>query len=152
MMLKTQKRLAGKILKCSPNRAWFDPDRLDEVKEAITKANVRGLISSGAIIKQPTDAQSRGRMRLSIIQKRKGRGKEPSKRKGKATARRQPKRDWMNKVRLLRTTLNEFKDKDAIAIKDYRSLYMKVKGGFFRSKRHLSMYIEEQGMLKKNNG
>jgi len=149
MMLKTQKRLAGQIMKCSPSRAHFDPDRLDEIKEAITNANVRGLISTGAIIKKPTNDTSRGRIRLAIIQKRKGRGKEPSKRKGKATARRQPKREWMNKVRLLRNTLTELKDKDAIAVKDYRSLYMKVKGGFFRSKRHLSIYLEEQGLLKK---
>lgn len=148
-MLKTQKRLAGQILKCSPDRAWMDPDRLDEIKEAITNANVRGLISSGAIVKKPTNSTSRGRIRLALIQKRKGRGKEPSKRKGKATARRQPKKEWMNKVRLLRNTLTELKDKDAIEVKDYRSLYMKVKGGFFRSKRHLQMYIEEQGLLKK---
>jgi large subunit ribosomal protein L19e len=148
-MLKTQKRLAGQILKCSPDRAWLDPERLDEVKEAITKANVRGLISTGAIVKKPIKGTSRGRVRLAIIQKRKGRGKEPSKRKGKATARRQPKRDWMNRVRLLRDTISELKDKKELEAKNYRSLYMKIKGGFFRSKRHLSIYMEEQGLVKK---
>lgn len=151
-MLKTQKRLAAQIMKCSPDRVWLDPEMLDEIKEALTKANVRGLISSGAIVKKPTHSTSRGRIRKALIQKRKGRGKEPSKRKGKATARRPAKEEWMNKTRLLRATLTDLKEKGELDVKNYRSLYMKVKGGFFRSKRHLSMYLEEQGLLNKKQG
>ncbi len=147
-MLKTQKRLAAQILRCSPSRVQFNQDRLDEIKEAITKANIRGLINSGVIVKKPTHSTSRGRIRLALIQKRKGRGKEPSKRKGKATARRKPKREWMNRTRLMRSLLSDLREKEKIDVKNYRILYLKVKGGFFRSKRHLSIYMEEQGLLK----
>jgi large subunit ribosomal protein L19e len=148
-MFKTQRRLAAKILKCSPKRVWFDPVSLDEIKEGITKANMRGLISMHAVEKKPETSISRGRTRAAIIQKRKGRGKGPTRKKGQATARLPRKKDWMNRVRLLRETLNNLKAQDAIEVKDYRMLYMKVKGGFFRSKRHLNLYLAEQGLLKK---
>ena len=43
-MLNVQKRLAAQILKCGRNRVRFDPDRLEDIKEAITKTDIRSLI------------------------------------------------------------------------------------------------------------
>ena len=31
----------------------------------------------------------------------------------------------------------------------YRELYLKAKGGYFRSKRHVKLYIDEHSMIKK---
>jgi large subunit ribosomal protein L19e len=148
-MFKTQRRLAAKILKCSPKKVWFDPSSAEEIKGGITNANIRGLIGVHAILRKPDNDTSRGRMRQALSQKRKGRGKGPTRRKGKATARLSRKDDWMNRVRLLRVELNDLKAKGQIEVKDYRMLYMKAKGGFFRSKRHLNLYIAEQGLIKK---
>ncbi len=148
-MLKTQKRLAAQILKCSKKRVWFDPSRLDEIKEGITKFDVRNLIREKAIKEKPVKATSRSRARKRIIQKRKGRLKGPRSRKGKKTARLPKKKNWMSKVRLMRAFLKEVRDKGLITKKDHRVLYLKVKGGFFRSKRHIKLYIEEQGLFKK---
>ncbi len=149
MLLKNQKRLAAEILKSSKNRIRFDQSRLDEIKEAITKAAVRGLINSGAIYELPKKNTSRGRIRKAIIQKKKGRGKGPTRRKGKHTARQPTKTEWINRIRLLRSTHVSLKERGVISAKDYRKLYMKANGGFFRSKRHLKIYMEEQGMLKQ---
>jgi len=30
----------------------------------------------------------------------------------------------------------------------YNDLYRKIKGGFFRSKRHIALYLEEKGIFK----
>lgn len=147
--MKAQKRLAAIILKCSPKRVWFDPERLEEIKEGITKFDIRSLIKDKAIIRKRVNAKSRSGARRRAVQKRKGRLKGPSSRKGKRTARLPKKKAWMNKIRLMRKFLRELKEKGIISQRDYRKLYLKAKGGFFRSKRHIKLYIEEEGMVKK---
>ena len=49
MELKAQKRIAGVILKCSPKRIRFDPDRLSDIKESITKVDIKSLINDKAV-------------------------------------------------------------------------------------------------------
>jgi large subunit ribosomal protein L19e len=149
MALKNQKRLAAQILKSSKNRIRFDQSRLEEIKEAITKVALRGLIHDGSIYELPMNSNSKGRIRAAKTQYRKGRGKGPTRRKGKHTARQPTKREWINRIRLIRVTLSALKEKGALEIKDYRKLYMKANGGFFRSLRHLKLFMEEQGMLKQ---
>ena len=51
-MLDVQRRLAAQMLKCGKNRVKFDPDSLEEIKEAITKADIRGLIGKRIISKK----------------------------------------------------------------------------------------------------
>ncbi|MCX6710639.1 MAG: 50S ribosomal protein L19e, partial [Candidatus Woesearchaeota archaeon] len=111
MNLKVQKRIAANILKCSPKRVHFDTERLDEIKEAITKQDLRALISSGAIVKKSKSGVSRGRARKILIQKRKGRQRNAGSIKGKHGARLPQKKSWMNKVRLQREFLKELKKK-----------------------------------------
>ena len=72
MKLDTQKRLAGTLLKCSPKRVRFQPENLHDIKEAITKSDLRLLISDGIIFKQPMKEVSRVRARKIQVQKRKG--------------------------------------------------------------------------------
>lgn len=145
--MRAQRRLAAKVMKTSPKKVWFDPERLDEIKEGITKFDIRGLIKDKAIKRKKLHSASRSGARRRLVQKRKGRQKGP--RKGKRTARLPKKKAWMNKIRLMRKFLKELKDKSIISVRDYRILYLKAKGGFFRSKRHIKLYIEEQGMVKK---
>ncbi|MBW2983696.1 50S ribosomal protein L19e [Candidatus Woesearchaeota archaeon] len=149
MELKVQKKLAGAVLKCSKSRIRFDPERLDEIKEAITKVDIKALIIDNAISRKPVNAASRFRARKKIVQKRKGRQKGPGSRKGKRTARLPKKRAWINQVRIQREFLKYLRDKGIIDKRVYRDLYLKCKGGFFRSKRHLKLYIDEHGLIKK---
>lgn len=149
MKLDKKKRLAAQILKCSLKRVVFNPERLSEIKEAITRTDIEGLIKDGAIIKMPKRGISRIRARERALQRKKGRQRGYGTRKGKHTARLRKKTRWMNAVRLQRMLLKELRDTKKLAKSDYRKLYLKSKGGFFRSKRHLSMYIEEHNLLKK---
>ena len=150
MQLRIQKRLAARILKCSKNDVWLDSGRLDEIKEAITKADLRGLISSGVVTKRRVLNTSKFWARARKTQKIKGKQKGFGSRKGKKTARGiAPKRIWMNKIRLQRGFLKSLRDTDMISTTDYHELYMKSKGGFFRSIRHLKMYVQEKNMSKK---
>jgi len=51
-MFSVQRRLAAGILKCGEHRIKFDSSKLDEIKEAITKSDVRALINQGAITRR----------------------------------------------------------------------------------------------------
>ncbi len=149
MDLSLQKRLAASVSDCSEKRIKFDNERLDEIKEAITKADIRGLIKDKAIIVKQKKGSSRFRARKKKKQKSKGRQKGFGSRKGKKKARMQQKKNWVNKVRLQRNFLSVLKDKGIITKPIYRGLYTKVKGGFFRSKRHIKLYIEEHNLAIK---
>jgi large subunit ribosomal protein L19e len=158
MIYKIRKKIAARLLKCSPKRVKLDPNEMAEIKEAITKDDLRGLIKDNVIQRIPKKGVSRVRAKEKQKKKARGQGTGLGKRKGKATARTPKKKKWMNAIRLQRKFLKELKDKEMLTTKTYRNLYMKSKGGFFRSKRHITIYMNEHNLIEKkqvkgtNNG
>ena len=73
MKLSSKKRIAASIYGISPKRIKLDPERLSEIKEAITKSDMRSLIRQGVITKLNKRGISRSRARKLLIQRRKGR-------------------------------------------------------------------------------
>lgn len=142
-MLRVQKRLASQVLNCSPKRVWFDDTRLEDIKQAITKHDIRLLVGDKAIKEKPMNSTSKVRVRKLKIQKSKGRRKGPGSKKGKVNARLGLKNLWMIKVRVQREFLKELLTKKIITRKAYRELYLKSKGGYFRSKRHVKLFLDE---------
>ena len=149
MDLRLQRRLAAQILKCGTNRVWFDPSALEEIAEAATKDDIRELIEKGAIKRRPVKGVCRVRINYKKAQKRKGRRRGHGSRKGKKTARLSRKEAWILRIRALRRRLRYLRDKGIIDRRTYRMLYMKAKGGEFRSVSHLNAYLEAQGLIKK---
>jgi large subunit ribosomal protein L19e len=147
-MLRVQKRLAAQVLDCSQKRVIFDNDRLDDIKQAITKHDIRLLVGDGAIREKPMASISRVRARKLKVQKSKGRRKGPGTRKGKTNARVDFKDQWMSRVRVQRDFLKELVTKNLITRKAYRELYLKSKGGYFRSKRHIKLFLDEHDEMK----
>jgi len=147
--MKSKKRLAGEILKTSPKKIKFVADALEDIKKAITRSDIRGLIAIKKITKSKKPRQSRVRARKIAAQKRKGRRKGHGSRKGKKHAKIPKKQEWMTKVRTQRKFLKQLRDKKLILPKNYRLVYSKIKGGFFRNKRHIKLYLEENKLLKK---
>jgi len=143
-----QKRLAASIWGCSEKRVWIDPTRLEEAKEAITKADIRRLMLDHAIRKSPERGISRGRVRKRNIQRSKGRQQNAGSRKGKKTARLGRKKAWMNRVRAIRKLVKDLRERERISRDTYREIYSKSKGGFFRSRRHVKIYLEEHKLIK----
>lgn len=149
MAWQIQKKLASQILKCSKKRIWFDSSSLDEIKEAITKVDVRSLINKGTIKRKPMVGVSKSRARKRKEQRKKGRQKGHGSRKGKRTARLPKKRAWIGKIRIQRVFLKLLRKNKLIDVTTYRTLYKKCSGGFFRSKRHIKLYIDEYELIKK---
>lgn len=146
--MKLQKKLAGKIAKRSPNKVKLDPKRIDEINEAITRADIKSLIKDSAININQKKGVSRVRARIKSSQKVRGRQKGHGSRKGTANARLSKKRIWIDKIKLQRLFLKQLKLKKKITPQLYKELYKKSKGGFFRSKRHIMLYLKEHKLLK----
>lgn len=148
MNLANQRRISAEIMNVGESKVWFDPDRLTEIKEAITKNDIRNLIKREAIKRRPELGTSRTRARKRLEQRRKGRQAGPGTRKGSRTARLTRKEAWMISVRSQRCFIKELKDKSLVEDKTYRNLYLKVKGGYFRNRRHIKLYLEENKLFK----
>ena len=149
MDVSFQRRLAAEVLKVGLDRVWIDPNRVKDVAEALTKDDIRDLIKRGVIQKLPIKGQSRKRARELHEKRKKGRRRGYGSRKGPKTARNDPKRDWVNRVRAQRELIRELYEKRKIDHSTYRDLYGKIKGGFFKSRRHIMIYLEQKGILKK---
>jgi large subunit ribosomal protein L19e len=143
MTLRVQRRLAAEVLGVGENRIWMDPARKDEISTAITKEDIRKLIKKGIIRARQKKGTSRGRVR-----ERRGKRRGPGSREGSKGAIEPRKTRWMRKVRALRKTLAELRDNGTITRSQYRKLYRMVKGGFFRDRGHLLLYLKEQGLVK----
>jgi large subunit ribosomal protein L19e len=147
--LTTQKRIAAQILKVGITKIWFDPEKLAEIKEAITKSDIRALIRLKSIKRKKINLQSRSRTRKLKLQKKKGQRSGPGSRKGKKTARTPRKKAWVSKIRTQRTFLRSLKEGQLIANKDFRDLMSKATGGFFRNKRHIKTFLGEKNLIKE---
>ncbi|HPM85545.1 MAG: 50S ribosomal protein L19e [Candidatus ainarchaeum sp.] len=138
------KELAAKILKVGLGRIYLDPTQASKVSEAMTKDDVRTLIAERVIKKRPQVSQSRGRTRAGKEARAKGRGRGKGKRSATRKVRSEQKSRWMNRVRSQRRTLKELKIKNSQEVKEigYSKIYNRIKGGYFRGKRHLVEFIE----------
>lgn len=136
--LTLQKRLAADILKVGRSRIIIDPEHLEDVKNAITRADIRKMISHGYIkVKKP---------KLRMKKEKKSR-KGPGRKKGAKGTRISKKKRWINTIRPLRRMLKELRDSEKIDRATYRKIYLLMKGGMFRSRSHLELYLKQRGIL-----
>ncbi|MBS3126776.1 50S ribosomal protein L19e [Candidatus Woesearchaeota archaeon] len=149
--MKQKKKLAAKILKTSYKKIKFNTDALDDIKKAITRSDLRGLIAVGKITRSNKNSQSHVRARKMAAQKRKGRRKNKGSKKGSKHATVSRKETWMSRIRTQRAFLHELRDKSLLSRENYKGLYLKCKGGYFRNKRHIKMYITEHHLVEKQN-
>lgn len=149
MRLGNQKTVSAKLLGVGKSKVWFDSEHMTEIKEAITKEDIRALIRKRVIQNRPELGQSHVRARKRLTQRRKGRQKGAGTRKGSRGARLNKKTAWMNLVRSQRAFLKELKVKELISVPIYRNLYSKIKGGYFRNRRHIKLYLTEHKLFQE---
>lgn len=140
--LYNQRRMAASIIGCGLNRLWLDPEKSTEIKGAITRVDIRGLISEGVIKAHQKKGVSRGRAREKIAKRSYGHCKGPGRRRGAKGARNPSKTIWIHKIRAIRRTLRELREAETIDRHTYRRLYRRSAGGQFRSIAHLKAHIE----------
>ncbi|MFY9299837.1 MAG: 50S ribosomal protein L19e [Candidatus Nitrosotenuis sp.] len=140
--LKTKKRLVSRVVGVGQSRIKFDPERSDDIADAITRQNIRGLITSGAITIKPARGTSRGRAKYKKLQKGK-RGTTTGSKKGRKGARVGKKEVYVMRTRALRYRLKVAKDREEITNPEFWNLYRKIGGNTVRNIAHLRSLIEE---------
>lgn len=148
MNLKNQRRMAAQILKCGAARVWIDPNDMESLEDAITRADIRIAIHNGTIRRLPIHGQSRGRTRHRRAQRAKGRRRGPGSRKGASNARDPRKGRWIRVIRPLRERLKELRDSGKIDVRTYRTYYRQAKGGMFKGRVHMEQHLRAAGHLK----
>lgn len=134
MNLAKKKTLASKALNVGKGRIAFVKERLSEIKEAITKQDIKDLYKDGAIeIKE-----IKGRKK--VVKKK---SNSPGNVRKKVNTR---KRDYVIMTRKLRAYVAELKKQGKISLEDYKDIRKKIRNKVFKSKANLKEYI---GGLKK---
>ena len=140
--LKSKKQLVSRITGVGVNRVRFDSEHLDDIADAITRDDIRSLMTANTITIKSFTGTSRGRAKIKKIQKSK-RGTKQGSKKGRKGAREGKKIVYVNKVRALRYILKIAKDRKEIDNEIFKSIYKKIGGNTIRNKAHLRTIISE---------
>jgi large subunit ribosomal protein L19e len=140
--LKGKRELVARILGIGANRVRFEPDKLDDIADSITREDLRSLVRRGTIWTTRVKGTSRGRARTKqAIRKKSGLG--PGSKKGKKTARMGKKSAYVRKVRSMRHHLKVLKDRNEINRQTYWLIYKKINGSQVRSVSHLREIVKQ---------
>lgn len=140
--LKAKKRLAARVTGVGVHRIRFDTDHLDDIADAITRQNIRSLITANTIKIKPFTGTSRGRAQEKKDQRNK-RGTTQGKKQGRKGARVGKKEVYVAHVRALRRLLKIAKDRKDLTNPEFWILYKKVGGNTVRNKAHLRLLMDE---------
>ena len=135
------KRMAADIMGVGESKIWIDSTQMTKAVEAMTRDDVRNLVAQRIVRKRKDHGHSRGAARILHAKKVLGRKKGPGKRTGTKKARSQPKKQWQERVRALRQTLRALKTSGTMK-GNYAQHYRKIKGNYFRGKKHLLQIVE----------
>ncbi len=126
MNLLNKKKLAAKTLGIGMGRVEFNINRLEEIKEAITRQDIKDLVKGGAIkIKEP-----KGRKKNVKRKQRRRAGKI----KLKVNSRKQ---EYVKITRKLRRYIKSLKDQEKITKEKHIDLRKQIRNRIYKSKRHL---------------
>ncbi|MFH1249364.1 MAG: 50S ribosomal protein L19e [archaeon] len=132
MKLDKKRRLASRMLDVGYDRIWFNPERLTDIKEAITKQDLKDLIAQKIIkIKEISGTKKK--------KKRKTRRRDGSFSKKVSRA----KEMYVNKIRKLRKYLKGLKMENKLTSEQHKKMRRYAKSGVFRDMKHMKEYIKE---------
>ncbi|MEK6812243.1 MAG: 50S ribosomal protein L19e [Nanoarchaeota archaeon] len=131
MNLSKKKELAKRTLGIGKDRIIFVESRLEDIKEAITKQDIRDLMKDGAIVIREIGGRKK-------IRKKSNRG-PGNIRKG----RRVVKRGYIIMTRKLRKHVAELKKSGEMTNETFRDIRKKIRNKVFRSKAHLREHLGE---------
>ncbi len=126
MKLEKKKMLAAKTLGVGKDRIMFNRERLAEIKEAITKQDIRDLLNDGAISIKPIKG------RKAIVRRSIRRRQGSVRKKVKQT-----KKRYVQITRKLRGYLAELRKQEKITDDHFHQLRREIRASLFKSKAHM---------------
>jgi len=131
MNLAKKKQLAIRALGVGKERILFVKGRLDEIKEAITKQDIRDLYNEGAIIIK----EIKGRKKVVKNKKRKSPGKTKKKVKKR-------KQEYVIITRKLRKYIKELRNQEKISKEIVTDIRKKIRNRKFNTLASLKAYLK----------
>jgi large subunit ribosomal protein L19e len=135
MNLRNKKNLATNALKVGRERIVFLKERIEEIKDAITKQDIRDLKAEGAIIVKDVSGRRKNVKRKNA--------KGPGNIKKKVSKRKQ---EYVIMTRKLRAYVREMKKQGKLTLEEVKEIRKKIRNKDFKSKANLKLYI---GGLRK---
>jgi len=133
MKLDKKKTIASRVLNIGKGRVWFNPERLQEIKEAITRQDIKDLIAEKVI-------------KIKDIRGGKKKEKRKTRRRAGRISRKikiaRKKITYVNKIRKLRKYLKVKRTEGKISSAEYRKLRNYAKSGIFKGLKHLKEYTK----------
>ncbi len=130
MNLRKKRELAARTLGVGKEKLVFTRSRLEEIKEAITKQDIKDLVQEGAIrIKPP-----KGRRKTVKRKRRRGPGKI------KKTVRNR-KKGYVIITRKLRSYAKEMENQGLVSREQVREIRKNIRNRGFKTKAHLKEHI-----------
>lgn len=148
MGMATVRRIAAELLGVGESRVRIDPKNSSKAAEALTRDDIRALISQGVIYALRKRGVSRLRGRQKHLKMKSGRRRGMGSRKGKRYSVIPRKEVWINHVRAQRAVLKDLRSDKKIDKKAYRKVYRMVKGGAFKSRASLLTHLKDSQMIK----
>ena len=139
---RDKKLLVSRVTGVGIHKIRFHPDHDEDIINAITRNDIRSLITANTITFKPIVGTSRGRAHHKRLQKKK-RGIKAGSKQGRAGARSNRKQTYVKKVRALRMILKIAKDRKEITNPEFWMLYKKVGGNLVRNKAHMRLLVAE---------
>ncbi len=127
MNLKKKKALAARTFGVGLRRIEFIEPRIEEIKEAITKQDIRDLQKDGAIVIKNIKGRKKG------VKKRNRSVGNVRKKVNKR------KEEYVKMTRKLRKYVSEIRGK--LTENERKDIRKKIRNKFFKSKSHLKEYI-----------
>ncbi len=135
MKLEKKKEFAAEVLGVGEGRIIFNQNRIDELKEAMTRQDIKDLFTEGAIMIR--DIKGRKKVERRKRRRRMGSIKQPIRRK---------KERYMIITRKLRKYLSELRKAEKITEEQFTTLRKEIKASAFKDKAHLK---ERINLLRK---
>ena len=130
MNLRNKKNLATNALKVGRERIVFLKERIEEIKDAITKQDIRDLKAEGAIIVKDVSGRRKNVKRKNA--------KGPGNIKKKVSKRKQ---EYVIMTRKLRAYVREMKKQGKLTLEEVKEIRKKIRNKDFKSKANLKLYI-----------
>ncbi len=144
MSIKLTRRIGASILKRGKNSIRIKPDSIDDAKKAITREDIRSLISKGGVYALK-EKHNESRYAKNLAEKKmEGRRRGPGRRKGTVKAR--TGMTYKKKIRAQRRIIKELKATKAIDNELFKEFYALVKGGTFQNKASLINHMKGKGV------
>lgn len=133
MKLERKKELVARSLGIGKGRIRFNNARLSEVKEAITKQDMRDLLESGAIVILPVS----GRKKVEKRMRRRGPGKVRMKVVDK-------KKRYITLTRKFRRHLASLRNASKIEEENYQKIRREIRASAFKDMNHFKERVSQK--------